>query len=72
MHPWGIDIDQQTGTLYIADCGNHKIRKITPDGTLVLFFFYWTDYDVGKVTTIAGTGSQGFADGKYKYAEHGH
>jgi len=33
------------GTLYIADSGNRRIRKVTPDGT---------------ITTIAGTGEEGY------------
>jgi YD repeat-containing protein len=33
------------GTLYIADQGNHRIRRIAPDGI---------------ITTIAGTGAQGY------------
>jgi len=44
--PAGIAIDA-TNTLYISDARNHKIRKITSDGS---------------VTTIAG-GDEGFADG---------
>jgi uncharacterized protein (TIGR03437 family) len=38
------------GNLYIADVGNHRIRKVTPDGT---------------ITTIAGTGRTGNRGGGY-------
>ena len=43
--PLGLAVDSQ-GTLYIADSGNHRIRTITPDGT---------------IHTIAGSGVPGFA-----------
>ena len=36
------------GTLYVSDSGNHRIRRITAGGA---------------VTTLAGTGAAGFADG---------
>ena len=43
--PEGLAVDQQ-GNLYIADAGNNRVRKVTPDGVL---------------TTIAGNGNAGSA-----------
>jgi DNA-binding beta-propeller fold protein YncE len=45
--PRGVAVDGE-GSIIIADRGNHSVRKITPDGT---------------VSTLAGCGSGGFADG---------
>lgn len=45
--PGGIVIDHQ-GNLYVADRGNYRIRKITPDG---------------HVSTFAGSGTRGINDG---------
>jgi sugar lactone lactonase YvrE len=57
--PWGVAVDGE-GSIIIADGGNHSVRKITPDGT---------------VTTLAGSGRDGFADGAGAaaqfYAPHG-
>lgn len=47
-NPVGIAVDKAGKTIYIADSGNHKIRKVTSDG---------------KVTTLAGDGSPGYKDG---------
>lgn len=46
-HPCGIAVDRK-GTVYVADAGNNKIRKITPDGA---------------VSTLAGTGLPGDQNG---------
>jgi sugar lactone lactonase YvrE len=45
--PAGIAVDS-SGNLYVADSGNQRIRKITP---------------LGEVTTLAGTGEEGHANG---------
>jgi len=51
-HPCGLAIDSE-GNLYVADCGNHRIRQIQPDGL---------------VTTVAGSGTTGHRDGHGRFA----
>lgn len=43
--PRGIAVDPADGTVYIADTGNNRVRRVTPDGT---------------ITTFAGTGAVDF------------
>jgi serine/threonine-protein kinase len=50
--PAGIAVDKQ-GNIYVSDSGNNKIRKITPNG---------------EVTTLAGSGDKGSANGGAKAA----
>ncbi|OGL44026.1 MAG: hypothetical protein A2W05_06085 [Candidatus Schekmanbacteria bacterium RBG_16_38_10] len=51
--PHAIAIDSKDN-LFIADISNHRIRKITPDGT---------------VSTYAGSGEKGFSNGDVKNAK---
>ncbi|MGH8245328.1 MAG: hypothetical protein ACREUU_02725, partial [Gammaproteobacteria bacterium] len=45
LSPLGVAVDA-TGNIYIADTYHHRIRKVTPAGT---------------ITTLAGTGVEGFS-----------
>jgi sugar lactone lactonase YvrE len=45
QYPTGVAVDHG-GNVFIADAGNHRIRRIDPDGT---------------ITTVAGNGGAGFA-----------
>ncbi len=52
--PRGMTFDE-AGNLYVADTGNHCVRKVSVDGT---------------VTTISGTGSLGSSNGGFFFWQH--
>lgn len=61
--PSGIAIDKE-GSLYIADSWNCKIRKISLDGRCIIVIMgLILIFCEGVVTTIAGSGEQGWDDG---------
>ena len=53
--PWSVAVDSE-GTLFVADSDNFSVRKVTASGL---------------VTTLAGNGTQAFADGKGDDARFG-
>ncbi len=65
-HPIGITMNELTGDIYVS--GTHVIGKISPQGTLQCksphLFINFSTTNQGQVTTIAGCGKQGFADGQ--------
>jgi sugar lactone lactonase YvrE len=52
-YPSGVAMDATTGNIVVADQSNHKIRRVSP---------------TGQVTTLAGRGGIGAADGGYLLA----
>jgi len=55
--PYGVDVDSK-GNIYVADYYNHSIRMITPK-----------EEDKWEVSTLAGSGTEGFADGQGRAAQ---
>jgi len=51
--PASVDVNEG-GNIYVADCANHRIRIISPDGT---------------VSTLAGNGEAGYRDGSAAQAQ---
>ena len=52
-HPQGLAIDR-SGNVFVTDLDAYVVRRVSPDG---------------RVTTIAGTGRAGFADGEALQAQ---
>jgi uncharacterized protein (TIGR03437 family) len=52
--PYDIAKDSATGYLYVSETGNHDVRRISTSG---------------QVTTFAGTGAAGFANGSGLFAQ---
>lgn len=64
-NPYGISVDSN-GVLYIADTDNHRIRKQDVSGgcwLCVVMLHVSECCGSGIVSTIAGSGSSGYADG---------
>jgi hypothetical protein len=38
-YPRGLAIDQQTGNIFVSDSEGHVIRKITPQGLILILLF---------------------------------
>ena len=63
--PWGVSVDSN-GVLYIADTDNHRIRKQDVSGGCwfcVVMLHVSECCGSGIVSTVAGSGSSGYADG---------
>ncbi|NRB40126.1 MAG: hypothetical protein HRU20_16950 [Pseudomonadales bacterium] len=54
--PYGIDMDSQ-GNLYLADMGNNRFRKISPDGDITAVLA-GTGQDGSTDDTVPGNGTQ--------------
>src|SRR5262249_39833439 len=56
--PSGVSVDA-VGNLYIADTGNHVVRKVTTDGTINTIIGRFTVNDDGTKSGISGIGGHG-------------
>lgn len=53
-NPRGIAVDEVTGDIYVADYGNDRIRKITPDGEVTTVSGYGVNETKDGIGTAAG------------------
>jgi sugar lactone lactonase YvrE len=59
-YPWGIAVDSN-GNLYVVDTFNHKIRKISPSGSVSTFAGSSSGYSDGQGTSALFSYPQGIA-----------
>jgi hypothetical protein len=59
--PMGLAVNVNTGVLFIADTGNHRIRRLTPDGIISTFAGGGTSSADGVPATAAAVSSQSVA-----------
>lgn len=74
FHPAGIAVDA-SGNVYVADNGNHTIRKVTPDGTVTTLagqarHYGGTDGPGGSARFLLPTGVAVDAIGNVYVADH--
>lgn len=63
-NPQGIVTADATGNLYVADFGNHAIKRITPQGVVTVFAGSTT----GQAGCVNGTGTDARFNGPYDIA----
>lgn len=45
-NPCGLAVNQETGDIYVADWGNHVIRKINYQGMFLVFSCYFFEDEI--------------------------